>query len=264
MVYKRGDIGSKIITLVGIIILLIPLIYAQPFGGTLSNEDSQRRFSDSPGTNNAYAGNITAMDISGNSIVLGWQGYFGNVTGVITLDDANNNTLYNWTAASPSGEVYASNESVDWSSIQCFNFTATGSANISEETAGTTSLTGFNASLLNTAFGIVETAVYGVNQTFSLIGTGTHDEFTTNSYQFSEGECPSTRLFDSTGSGQSDLFEEVLLWSYGTNATVFTSLIEDSALGFDGGPHDFEMIVLENGHGTDTSVTNYNFYVELE
>ena len=73
----------------------------------------------------AWAGNVTGLNISAQSITQAWQGYFGNVTGIITLDDSYNRTLYDWTLADPEGEVYAANDTVTWTNIQCFNFTAT-------------------------------------------------------------------------------------------------------------------------------------------
>ena len=46
---------------------------------------------------------------------------------------------------------------------------------------------------------------------------------------------------------------------------IFASIIEEaSVLGFDDRDHDFEMLVLEDGHGTDLATTTYYFYVELE
>ena len=44
----------------------------------------------------------------------------------------------------------------------------------------------------------------------------------------------------------------------------YEALLNEDVLGFDNTAHDFEMLVLENGHETDTSTTTYFFYVELE
>ena len=82
------------------------------------------------------------------------------------------------------------------------------------------------------------------------------------------GECYHTRLYNHEP-GQTpsadNYFEEVLLWDPDKNNTVFTSLLEEAdTWGFTNNTYDFEMIVLENGHGTDTSTTTYYFYVELQ
>ena len=51
----------------------------------------------------------------------------------------------------------------------------------------------------------------------------------------------------------------------GSDRIIFASLLyEGDPVGFDGDKHDFEMLVLENGHGTNTAVTVYYFWVELE
>ena len=54
------------------------------------------------------------------------------------------------------------------------------------------------------------------------------------------------------------------MWDPTNNATIWTSILEDNLRGFDQRFHDFEMLVLENGAGTETSTTVYYFWVELE
>ena len=86
--------------------------------------------------------------------------------------------------------------------------------------------------------------------------------------QFSEGECISTRIFGDNGVGVNNEYEEVLLYDPLGDTVIFTALIEedltDLIRGFDGGDYDFQMLVLEDGHGTDTATTTYYFFVELE
>ena len=48
-----------------------------------------------------------------------------------------------------------------------------------------------------------------------------------------------------------------------SNRTVYASILKDDTAGFDSALHDFEMIVLEDGHSADESVTTYYFYEEL-
>ncbi len=45
---------------------------------------------------------------------------------------------------------------------------------------------------------------------------------------------------------------------------IFTSLLEQNLAGFDNKTHDFEMLVLEDGHGTNVATTTYYFWLELE
>ncbi len=236
-----------------------------PYGATITEEKSETAPADSPGSDEAIAGNVTELTIFGYSTTQSWQGYFGNVSGTIQLADANDNVMYNWSLASPEGEVYAANQSVTWTHIQCFNFTADGTFADDSAQAGATSLYGMNLSQLESLFDIAPDDVDGVDETFSLIGPGTHDLFYTNNLEFSEGECRNTRIYSDAGKGENDKFEEVLLYDPDNKIVVFTSILdEEDVAGFDDAYHDFEMLVLENGHGTDTQTTTYYFYVELE
>ena len=73
----------------------------------------------------------------------------------------------------------------------------------------------------------------------------------------------SARIYGDTGAGVDTEFEEVLLKG-GSNETIFASILEEDMLGFNDASHDFQMLVLEDGHGTDTATRPYYFYVELE
>ena len=257
-----------IFSVVVVIVLLLNfslVLSVEPFGAQVTERRSERAPNDTAQSIFAQAGNVTEMDIIGFSITQSWQGYFGNVSGTITLGDLSDNVLYNWSAVNPSGEVYATNATlVSWVNIQCFNFTATGTYASDVAQRGATSLYGTNLSLLENWTGIAVGDVDGVDETFTLLGSG-HDIFYTNNLEFAGGECRNTRLFGDTGAGVDGEFEEVLLYDPDNQAVIFTSLIENSTvLGFDDGDHDFELIVLENGHSTDVAVTNYYFYLEIQ
>ncbi len=89
--------------------------------------------------------------------------------------------------------------------------------------------------------------------------------FYTNNLQFTTGECLSTTIFDSTGSAGEDNFEEVLLYEPVSESVIFAAILDEAdTSGFDSRFHDFEMLVLEDGHGTNIATTTYYFYVELE
>ncbi len=262
MVKLRVYISSFLI----LVALLAFLVIAEPFGAdSVEPGTPERAPNDSAQSVKAQAGNVTYLEIFGYSITQTWQGYFGNVTGTIMLGDAQRNIMYNWSLASPSGEVFAStNSSIFWTNIQCFNFTATGIYTDESGSGGTTNLHGTNITILENSFNINETDVDGVDETFELIGAGTHNNFYVGTKQFNEGECPNTRIFSNSGEGEDNKFEEVLLYEPVTTSIVFTSLLNDDESGFDSATHDFEMLVLEDGHNTDTQATDYYFYVELE
>ncbi|MBM3200559.1 hypothetical protein FJZ53_06480 [Candidatus Woesearchaeota archaeon] len=240
---------------------------AVPFGATPSEVRSETSIAPAPSPIGAIAGNVTEVIISGYSVTQSWQGYMGNVTGVITLEDSSNYTMYNWNVTNPQGEVYAANNSVTWTNIQCFNLTATGTDGSCDQTAtaGGMNLCGKNASVLEIEFGMNPTDVDGVDETFNMTqGSDQHDVFYTGSHMFDSGECAFARMFGSTGEAANNQWEEVLLWDPNGNNTVFTALLEQDLLGFDARNHDFQMMVLENGRLGDTSATNYYFYIEVE
>lgn len=252
---------------IAIIAVLAGLVIAgEPFGASVTPGVPNRTVKDAPGNDSlAFAGNITYLAIYGLSITQSWQGYFGNVTGVIALQDSDDNIMYNWTLANPKGEVLASrNSSIVWPQIQCFNLTALGDGSASG-TYGATNLGGTNLSLLEIEYNISSEDVDGVNETFMFWPTLAegHEKFFVNNFQFDYGECLSSRIYDNTGP-VNKTFEEVLLYEQSTSSVVFTALLEQDVVGFNDATHDFEMLVLENGHGADVSATTYFFYVELE
>lgn len=237
---------NKIFTIAMVALLVVftlGVTLADPNGaGTVTQEASGRATADSAGNHSAIAGNVTELTVVGNSVTQSWQGYYGNVSGTIMLEDSSGNTMYNWSLASPQGEIFASEDSsVSWSNVQCFNWTEN----------GTTLETTYN----------VNDSVDGVNETFT--DGNSHVAFSVGSTSFSAGECMSADIFDNSGSSSDGTFEEVLL-AQSTGQIIFASLLEEDASGFDGSSHDFEMLVLEDGHSGNTETTAYYFYVELE
>jgi len=222
----------------------LSLVIADPSGATTVTQEASSN-GPSAGTaanHSAIAGNVTEITIYGDSITQSWQGYYGNVSGAIRLANAAGNPMYNWSLASPQGEVFASTaSSITWANIQCFNWTENGTA-------------------LETAYNINDSAD-GVNETFS---TGNnHDAFSVGTISFDADDCMSTMVFDDTGASVDNYFEEVLLHD-GASTTIFAALLEEDEAGFDNAQHDFEMLVLEDGHSGDSQTTPYFFYVELE
>jgi hypothetical protein len=196
--------------------------------------------SSTAGNHSAYAGNVTELTLDAVGVTQSWQGYFGNVTGVIGLSDGSGNILYNWSVSSPNGEVYATRAfDVNFVTISC----ATTSQISSEE------------NFINQSSGDSDS----VSNTFN---KKSHPGFYVGGVEILGNSCNSTNLYDS-GGAQTTEFYEVLL-ADGASNMVYTSLLEQDATGFDSKTHDFEMIVGEDGHAGDTNPTNYYFYVELQ
>jgi len=178
----------------------------------------------------AISGNVTQLNIDGSTVTQAWQGYYGSVTGTITLDDSFNNTLYDWTLSNPEGEVYASESEIDFSSgnILCYNYSKTGGSYL-------------NLSTYETNLGIGANDVDGINETFTL-GT-VYNSFYAGT-NFINETCPETQLFNASGAKASDQFQEVLLYDDTSNKVIYSAILEEGGIrGFDNQTWDFEMIV---------------------
>jgi len=212
-------------------IVLASLTIGAPGGADLTEGPDERGSNSSVNSATAQAGNTTNLQVDQNLITGIWQGFFGNVSGNIVLQDSSQNNFYDWTYATLSGEVLATRAgSVSWSAVNCSNSTYWEA----EETA----------------LFIEGTDIDGVNETYS--GTG-HTAFDLSGE--TKSSCPSTQAYTSGGSG---LFWNVMLQD-GTN-TVYAALINADSTAFDGTEVDFELLVPVN---ENTGASTYNFYVEL-
>jgi hypothetical protein len=233
-------------------LLLLSLAHADPQGPTQITRGQSERAPSSPPTQvQAEAGNVTSLQIIATKITSRWQGFYGNVTGNITLADSSSNAMYNWIETAPRGEIYAVNGSATpvWDDVFCFNFTN----NLS---AGQNVVQRFNGTDLERTLGLNPTDADGVDETFNRTFTGSF-QVAGNTISSTSG-CRTVAL-NVNGGYQEQRFQEVLLTD--NNSIIYTAIMENSETGFQGAPTDFQMIVGENG---DTAApTNYYFYVEL-
>ncbi|MEM3374022.1 MAG: hypothetical protein QXE31_02255 [Candidatus Woesearchaeota archaeon] len=213
--------------------LLINFVNAQPTGADITRGASSRGVNPTVTTQEAQAGNVTGLVINQTSITRIWQGFYGNVSGQIVLENSAGNNFYDWTLATVSGQVYASRNLVsDWTSVNCTNSSQ------------------WEAEEL--ALNIPLTSVEGINETYSLT---THPLFTVGNIPVQN--CRSTRPYNSTG--QPGNFWNVLINTNLTN-TVYVSVLSDDSSAFDGGTADFELLVPTD---RSTGLATYYFYVEL-
>lgn len=193
-------------------------------------------------TISAQGGNVTEVNINALTITTSWQGYFGQVSGEITLDDGSNSTFYNWSMATVSGEVYATrNASVVWNTVTCANTTHFGQE--------------------QTYLGQTASDGDSVSNTFDL---QSHPAFSVGTRAFSANECNTTNAF-SSNTTQSVNWTQILLHQNDTNPanTIYASIINDTTVGFDGGTYDFQLLVGENEKTGNVGATTYYFWVEL-
>ncbi len=260
--YSMNDRGSSISRLMalflGALMIFSITVYAQatPTGpDTLGATDPPERRDKGAGaaeTIPAQAGNITELAISDNKTTTVWQGYFGNVTSNIVLQDANNASFYEWAIVDPSGEVFAANDSVsDWATVRCGNLTNTGDD---------TSEYHENETLLENFFNITSGQNDGFGETFTGEYSGGDIQVGSNTIS-STDNCPQTYTYVDNASQSTDYLELLLVTDNRT--LVFTTILEPSGTtGFDSLDHHFQMIVAEDG--LVAGGTNYYFYVELE
>lgn len=219
------------------------IINAIPQGPTITYMSNETKSSSAAAMINTTGGSITTIFLNATTQNPRWKAYVGNVTGSLTLDDANDQTIFNWQLANIIGEIYATRYSgvINWSGANCSNLT-----HISNEEFA-----------LN-----LSDKDDNITKTFS---TQTHVGFYIGTRQVLQNTCYSVHTYVND-SPQSSRFEEVALYD-GTNLTngniIFATPLEQDAYGFDNNTYDFQMIVPENGLPTWTGSTAYYFYVEL-
>ena len=197
----------------------------------------------------AFAGNLTELTITGVSQTKSWQGFFGNVSGTIILEDSAGFRFYDWTAAEPQGQVYASaNQSISWTTVNCWDI---------DDTPSRWSWYDF--------YGMNDSDYDNINMTYNL---NLHDEFYVGLITIPADSCRSTYTFVNNQS-QTDDFPAVLLADE-NDALIFTAILEDRAIGerqgkagYDGGDYDFQLLVAERGRFGDTDTTTYYFWIEI-
>ena len=233
--------GLAFVLLLGVIVAFAVQVLGDPSGATISNNVTENGPVTTPDGHTANRSTITTMVLTSTQQDPFWKAYVGNVSGLLSLDDAATNTIYDWALATITGEVYATRtSSADWSSVQCAQ-----AATITAE---------------NTFHNMTQGQVDSINGTFNATG---HAQFVTASSTLLNDTCPSQALFVSDTrqvANSSADFQEVLIEENG-GSLVYTALINDGATGFDTLSYDFQMIVAESN--IKASPTTYYFYLEL-
>jgi len=237
------NFAIRLVLIFAIIFTSLNFVFAQPSGPTITILANETKSIGQAGLINTSGGTISTVYLNATTQNKRWKAYVGNVTGSLTLDDASDNSIFDWQLTSIIGEVYATRAvgSVNWSGINCSN-----STHISNE----------NIALNHT------NADDNITATFDDL---THAGFYTGTREILTNTCFSVNTYVNS-TIQSEYFEEVLLYD-GTNETngnlVYATPLEQDIYGFDNQTYDFQMIVPERGLDSWTSSTAYYFYVEL-
>ena len=189
-------------------------------------------------------GTITVLTMSVNQQDYKWKAYVGNIRGGLALDDANAKSIYDWTMASVTGQIYATrSSSVSWTNVSCVNDSI---------------VTAEQGSL-----GMISTDRDNINNTFNYT---IHKSFFVATKNISNSTCKSTATYINDTAqtiSTSAKFQEILLRDEISSSLIYTGLIDDNAPAYDGkSTYDFQIIVAENESATVP--TMYYFYAELK
>ncbi|UCD03879.1 MAG: hypothetical protein JSW73_05050 [Candidatus Woesearchaeota archaeon] len=220
----------KLLISIFVIIALSTYVHAatEPAGAVVSGETDHGQY-DQGGAGSVSiieSGNITSANLAANMSTYRWAGLTGNVSGDIILADANNETMYTWTAEGR--VVYASNESsIAWSGLS--NSTV---ADMPSYIAATDN----NGDRYNNTF---IGSILMDSDLFSIYARRctTQSAESTNWYTYS--------LDDGTG---------VLVWA-GEVVTGGTDYENETA--------DYQILLPEDGTGGDETASTFYLWVEL-
>lgn len=96
------------------------IVSALPQGATVTAGTEERATVVSPGNDTTEGGNLTQVDLDVDSMTERWAGYYGNVTGNISLGDGTDD-IYQWTwTPYDEGEVIASTagSGISWDALE--------------------------------------------------------------------------------------------------------------------------------------------------
>lgn len=219
------------------------IAYSTPTGPTITFIANETKPTAGATKINTSGGTITTVTLNTTSQNLRWKAYVGNVSGTLTLDDANDNTIFDWTLTDVIGEIYAtrSTDSINWTGINC---------------SDTTHIENENRALNHTNIDDNITSTFDET---------THSGFYVGTSVILENTCRAVHTYVNSSSQESN-FEEIVLYDGTTEENgniVYATPFEQNAYGFDNSTYDFQMILPDNGLSTWSSSVAYYFYVEL-
>ena len=219
--------GKDLLRLSYVILILsflaVSLVYAiptEPTGPQRITRISDSRYNTSswpPVQIQAEAGNVTRLEISSLTQTQTWQGYYGDIYGTITLDDAFNYTMYDWYMAEPQGEIYAASAIItNWDTVHCLDYNNNGSyLNYSYDggtkwtvTNNSLNLSELESGSLGWSLGLSSGDYDGVDETFNESGTiiirktalgntyENHTGFFVGTINISAGSCPASKTYE--------------------------------------------------------------------
>lgn len=214
---------------------------ADPAGANLVSNvtESTPYYTPSNRTDDGGTITITNMDVVQQNF--NWKAYVGNLSGTLTLDDSNGNTIYQWAlgASEITGEVYSSRaETPTWSTLNCSNTTA--------------------VQIEDSALGFLGSQVDTINKTFN---ETTHQAITVAGRTIAADTCRATATFESDAKPDQSTanFQEILFQSDAD--LIYATPINYNTTSFNAGNNvDFQLILADD---VTAASTTYYFFVEI-
>ena len=210
---------------------------------------SERRTVPNASNVTAQAGNITRLSVTANRQTAAWQGFAGNISGSIVLDDSSGDRFFAWSLFNISGEIYASrNGSINFNNIFPHN-------NCTIDETGMTGAA--NADRTNRTY----------NRSANTVN------FSVGNIQINSTTACSVKPYVNSTTPVGNLFENLILTPESANTTnqsdqqqanqsIYVGILQlTNVHGFDGQMYNFQLLVPVNR----TAVFNtYFFYAEVE
>jgi len=108
---------KRFLVLMAAVLLLIygsaNMVSAAPAGALITAGSLENGTGTSAENITINAGEVQAANLYGKTITAKWAGFYGNISGGVSLEDASGNVFYNWSLSDVTGSVvYATNDTV--------------------------------------------------------------------------------------------------------------------------------------------------------
>ena len=238
--------GKDFIVLVSIVfgfilmtLLLLGFSSAVPDSVSYENIANETKTTGAGTMFNISGGHLAFLNITATIQNPHWKAFLGWVHGRFTLDDSAGSTIYDWSLTTIRGSVYATRNSTtaNWTGIQCAT-----PANLETE----------NIALHHTS--------PDDNLTATFNATANHPTFTVGMRTIDANSCPALNTYINNQTQSANFFEMAL---YDGINIIYSTIINQNTVGYNGSSYDFQMLVPENGNSTWVGSTAYYLYVEL-
>jgi hypothetical protein len=245
VIVNNAQRAIRLALLLFLVVGAIATAFAAPEGiEEITILSSERRTPSVAKNITAQGGNITRLNISASTQTIAWQGFAGNISGSIVLDDASGDRFYRWNLTNISGEIYASrNSTLVFTSIFAVN-----DCTVDE------SLTGTRADRVN--------RTYSKSSNFVNFSVGAIAINTTTA-------CAAYPFVNSSLQSSAKLFQNAILTPDGNllngsqiNNSIYAGILQDFFVaGFDFQHYNFQLLVPVN---RTSSFNTYAIYAELD